>query len=61
MAVMQACLQILTHCSVALMADREFIGTTWIWFLFTSLIEFFIRLGSNTRGQKDHQNRYATQ
>ena len=35
-AVMKACLKLLTHRSVALVADREFIGTDWVSFLFTA-------------------------
>ena len=58
-AVMKACLKLLAHRSVALTADREFIGTAWVKFLFTSQTDFYIRLRSNTLVEKDGQIRHA--
>lgn len=60
-AVLQACLKLLVSRSVAVVADREFVGTDWVKFLFTSQVDFYIRLRSNTRIQKDGQSRYAAQ
>lgn len=58
-AVLKACLRLLSHRSVALTADREFIGTAWVKFLFTSQIDFYIRLRSNTLVEKQGQTRHA--
>lgn len=58
-AVLKACLKLLSDRSVALTADREFIGTTWIKFLCTRQIDFYIRLRSNTLVEKDGQTRHA--
>ena len=58
-AVLKACLKLLSHRSVALTADREFIGTAWIKFLFVSQTNFYIRLRSNTLVEKDGQTRHA--
>lgn len=58
-AVLKACLKLLGNRSVAIIGDREFIGTTWIKFLFTSQIDFYIRLRSNTLIEKDGQTAYA--
>ena len=58
-AVLSACLKLLAHRSVALTADREFIGTAWVKFLFSSQIDFYIRLRSNTLVEKDGQTRHA--
>jgi len=58
-AVMKACLKLLSHRSVALTADREFVGTAWIKFLFSSQTDFYVRLRSNTLVEKDGQTRHA--
>ena len=58
-AVMKACLKVLSHRSVALTADREFVGTAWIKFLFSSQTDFYVRLRSNTLVEKDGQIRHA--
>jgi hypothetical protein len=58
-AVLKACLRLLSGRSVALTADREFIGTIWMKFLFVSEIAFYIRLRSNTLVEKDGQIRHA--
>ncbi len=58
-AVLKACLKLLSHRSVALTADREFIGATWVKFLFSSQIDFYIRLRSNTLVEKDGLVRHA--
>lgn len=58
-AVLKACLKLLSHRSVALTADREFIGTIWVKFLFSSQIDFYIRLRSNTLVERDGQTRHA--
>ncbi len=39
-----ACLKLLSHRSLALTADREFVGSNWVKFLFTAQIDFYIRL-----------------
>ena len=57
--VLEACLRLLSHRSVALTADREFIGTTWVSFLFSNQIDSYIRLRSNTLVEKDAQVRHA--
>jgi hypothetical protein len=49
----------LSHRSVALTADREFIGTTWTQFLFVNEIDFYNRLRGNTLVEKDGQTRRA--
>ncbi len=59
-AVLKACLQLLVGRSVAIIGDREFVGTNWIKFLFTSEIDFYIRSRSNTLVEKDGQIRHAT-
>lgn len=59
-AVLRACLKLLTNRSVALLADREFIGNDWVKFLFISQVDFYIRLRSNTLVSKDGQTRHAT-
>ena len=58
--VLKACLQLLTGRSVAIVGDREFVGTTWIKFLFTTGVDFYIRLRSNTLVEKDGQIRHVT-
>lgn len=54
---LKACLKLLGNRSVALLADREFIGRTWMEFLFISQVDFYIRLRSNTLVEKDGQTR----
>lgn len=58
--VLKACLRLLPHRSVALTADREFIGTAWAKFLFSSQTDFYIRLRSNTLVEKDGQTLHAS-
>lgn len=58
--VLKACLRLLKNRSVAIVADREFVGTGWVSFLFTSQVDFYLRLRSNTRIYKDGQTCYAT-
>ena len=57
--VLKACLKLLTGRSVAIIGDREFVGTTWIKFLFTSGVDFYIRLRSNTIVEKNGHVRHA--
>lgn len=59
-AVLKACLKLLSNRSVALLADREFIGSDWVKFLFVSQVDFYIRLRCNTLVSKDGQTRHAT-
>ena len=59
--VMKACLKLLTHRSVTLVADREFVGTHWVSFLFHAQVDFYIRLRSNTLVEKEGQIRPVTQ
>ena len=58
-AVSRACLKLLVGRSVAIIGDREFVGTTWVKFLLTSGVDFYIRLRSNTLVEKDRQTRHA--
>lgn len=58
-AVLKTCLKLFAHRAMALAADPEFIGTTWIGFLFSSQIDFYIRLRSITLVEKDGQVRHA--
>ncbi len=57
--VLKACLKLVSHRSVALTADRELIGTTWVKFLFSSQVEFYIRSRSHTLVKKYGQIRNA--
>ena len=59
-AILKACLKLLTGRSVAIIGDREFVGTHWIKFLFSNGINFYIRLRSNTLVEKDGQIRHVT-
>ncbi len=58
--VMKSCLKLLSNRSVAVLADREFVGSSWIEYLFASQIDFYIRLRCNTLVSKDGQTRHAT-
>lgn len=58
-SVLQACLNVLRNRSVTLVADREFIGTHWVEFLFTEQVAFYIRLRHNTLVEKDGLTRHA--
>jgi hypothetical protein len=59
-AVLKACLKLLAGRSVAVIGDREFVGSNWIKFLFTSGVDFYIRLRSNTLVEKDGQVSHVT-
>lgn len=58
--VLKACLKLLAGRSVAVIGDREFVGSTWVKFLFTSGVDFYIRLRSNTLVEKNGQIRHVT-
>lgn len=59
-AVLKVCLKLLSNRSVALLADREFVGSDWVKFLFVSQVDFYIRLRRTTLVSKDGQTRHAT-
>ena len=59
--VLKACLKLLTHRSMALVADREFVGTHWVSFLFHAQVDFYIRLRSNTLLEKQDQIQPVTE
>jgi Transposase DDE domain len=60
-AVLKACLKSLPNRSVAIIADREFVGSDWIGFLFNSEVDFYIRLRHNTLVEKGGQIRHASE